>query len=63
MQCITDNQLNTGAYKERSVSLAEFRSQYAERVLVLLGRDIRKAASTLGVQGPEVEILVNYASK
>lgn len=63
MKSIAAGQLNTKPREERPVSLAEFRSQYVERVVALLGRDIRKAASALGVQRPELETLVSCSSK
>ena len=44
----------------QTISLDDFRSQYIERVLALLGRDVHKAASTLGLPDREIESIVGH---
>ena len=45
----------------QAISLSDFRFQYVDRVLKLLGRDVNRAAQTLGVPDQELKSFVGQA--
>ena len=44
----------------QTLALDDFRSQYVERVLALLGRDVHKAASILEMPDREINAIVEH---